>query len=266
MGQSPSIKQMAEKEDEYRSYLAKLRAELKKRSGEMTADLDKNVENFYKQNSWTKTGFITGENADFVHEAEWSLKNVKNIIDQIGKAVFDSAGKLPEGVTVQKSDAVSKALGAMEGLEVYIAGKVFAVLSGIVESFGSATEITFTTGYKDEPIGNGFHLFASVAEDSYTSHDFFNNEKIIEYLYVYRVYFSQDEAKKQGNIMLTQLYEDQIQTFSTKVEELLTKLTNGKLTPEQYQAQVQIYNTLIEGAKKALAALGDKANLMIRAA
>ena len=86
-----------------------------------------------------------------------------------------------------KSEDVGKSLSEIENLELYIAAKAFQVLSGIIESFGSSSQVSFNSSYRSEPLGGGLHLFCTVVCDSYKSHDFFNNNEIYEYLYLYEI-------------------------------------------------------------------------------
>ena len=251
MGKSVTISEMENNEDVYRNYLKKIEGELEERSKQYNDDLQKRINDFYKDNDYTKIDFVSGKNSDFMQQSDWSLSNVKAIIDAVSKAVFGDSTP-PSGVTIKKSEEIAKTLSEMENMELYIAGKCFEVLSGIVESFGSASCVSYNSSYKDEALGNGFHLFAIVVCDSYKSTNFFENKEIYEYLYIYEVKFSINEAEAETKIGLTRLYEDQIITYEGKVEALLEKLTNDKITPEQYQSSSEIYNTLIAISRKQL--------------
>lgn len=255
MGKSKSIADLEKKEDEYRGYLTKLENELEARAATYKSKMESDIHAYYTQNGWKVENFISGQNSDFMQKSEWSLANVKAIIDQIGKAIFGGGGSLPDGVTMQKTEDLSKALGEMENMELYVVGKAFEVLSGIVESFGSASSVSFNSNSKSVALGNGLHLFATVVCDSYKSTSFFENEEIYEYLYIYEVKFSHEEAEAQASMELTKLYEDQITTFTQKVEDLLTQLESDAITAEQYQSSSQIYNTLISASKKQLSEL-----------
>ena len=197
---------------------------------------------------------VSGQSAVFMQKSEWSMANVKKIIDAISSAVFGDA-KPPSGITIEKAGSVSKALGDMANLELYVAGKAFEVLSGIVMSFGSASSVQFHSAVKSEPLGNGLHLFAAVASNSYKSHDFFNNEEIYEYLYIFEVKYSVGEARQQAGQALTTLYEDAIATFKDSVEDLLSQMESGKITAEQFESQSQEINKLIDQYTKKLADL-----------
>lgn len=254
MGKSTSIKQLEQQEDEYRAYLQKIETELATSADKYDTTMQKDINDYYKDNNWTAQNFISGKNTDFMQQADWSMKNVKTIIDAVSSAVFGNT-KAPEGVTIEKAEEVGKAVAEMANWELYVAGKIFEVLSGIVESFGSASSVSFNSSYKSEKLGNGMHLFATVVCDSYKSTSFFENKEIYEYLYIYQVKYSAQEAEQDADLILTKLYEDAIQTFSDKVEDLLKKLETDEITGEQYSSQSEIFNHLIDQYKKKLIAL-----------
>ncbi len=258
MGHSPSIAEMESKEDEYRAYINKIEMELEDKAKKYSDDMSSKIEAYYTDNDYDKTDFISGRNSDFMQASDWSLANVKKIIDAISKAVFGDSGSLPSGVEVNKPADLGKSIADLGDLEVYVAGKCFEVLSGIVESFGSSSSVSFNSSYKSEPLGNGIHLFATVVCDSYKSTSFFNNEEIYQYLYFYEVKYSTGEAQTQAKVELTKLYEDQIAAFSKKVEDLLDELENDKITPQQYSANEEVYNQLIAKSSAALDALREK--------
>lgn len=252
MGQSSSIQEV-QKENEHRAYINKIEAELEAKAKKYGDDMDAKIKSFYTDNSYDQIDFISGRNTDFMQASEWSLANVRKIVESISKAVFGS-GNLPEGVEANKD--VGKSIANAENIEAYVAGKCFEVLAGIIESFGSASSVSFNSSYKSEPLGSGMHLFVTVVCDSYKSSDFFNNQEIYQYLYIYEVKYSVGEAKAQGTMMLAKLYEDQIATFTDKVEQLLVQLENDKITVEQYDDFVEHYNSLINKAAAALEGLG----------
>ena len=256
MGKSKSIAELEQNEDLYRDYLTKLQDVLEKRAQTQIDTMLKQANDYYQTNGWEYKEFINGKNVDFLQRSEWSLDNVKHIIDAIAKSVFGGGGgNLPDGVTVQSVEELGASLAEMANLELYIAGRAFELISGIVESFGSSSSVSFNGSTRSTPLGNGFHLFASVVCDSYKSKSFFKDEEIYEYLYVYEIRFSEGEAKEQAQIGLTKLYEDQIATFELKTEDLLKQLEEDAITPEQYHTTSSIYQDLINGSRDLLAAL-----------
>lgn len=253
MGKSPSIDDLAKKQQAFNDYLTSLESQLEQKATAANQQLQALIGNTYSTNGWTHQIYITGKKTDFMQQSDWSMANVKKIIDAIGDAMFGDSSQMPDGINLaQETQEMGAAIEGMENMELYITSKVFDVLSGIVESFGSSSSVTYNSELKTEPLGNGFRLFASVSADSFKSTSFFNNDAINEYLYVFEVHFSEDEAKQQAQITVTKLYEDQIQTFSDKIEQLLTDLENNKIDAQQYETQQAIYQQLIDAATAKL--------------
>jgi hypothetical protein len=257
MGHSPTIADMESKEDAYRAYITKIEAELEAKAQQFGAAMQDKVTAYYKDNNYVPVDFVSGSNSDFMQASEWSLANVKKLIDAIAKSVFGGGATVPDGTDVKPLD-LGKSIDELSHLEAYVAAKCFEVVSGIVESFGSSSSVSFNASYQDQPLGNGLHLFATVVCDSYKSESFFNNQEIYQYLYLYEVKYAEGEAESQSREELTQLYEDQIATFTSKVEGFLTQLQTDKITPEQYSSSVAIYTDLIATSTAALAALREK--------
>lgn len=255
MGHSATIKELSEKEDSYRKYIEKIKKDLDSRSSNASEILDKTIDKYYKENQYKPINVLSGKNHDFMQKSDWSLKNIHLIINKISDSLFGSKNP-PEGVKIAKADEIGKVFSQMEHMETYIAGKCFEVLGGIIESFGNSSSVSYQSSNKSAPLGAGLHLFTTVIADSYKATEFFNNNEIYQYLYLYEVKYSAEEAKTEGKIELTKLYEDQIETFKFKVESLLNDLETDKITAEQYESSTEIYNTLINAS-------ADKLNKLI---
>ncbi|SOD74210.1 hypothetical protein SAMN05892883_3391 [Jatrophihabitans sp. GAS493] len=256
MGMSPSIKQLEAKETEFRAYLSQLQTELATKSAAEAAKLKDKIAEFYDGNKYTDAkDLVSGMNYDFMHEAEFSLENMQGIIDAISKSVF-AGGKSPDGAKVSKDGAAAAAtslgpeVGEMANLELYIAGQVFDVLSSVILSFGTSTTINFNTNLQSKPLGYGMQMFTAVAADSYQAQAFFDKEYIHEYLYLYDVRFSAQQAKAEMTQTLIELYEDQLAAFKAREEDLLDQLVKKTLTDAAYATANAIYDKLIEAVKK----------------
>jgi hypothetical protein len=271
MGKSPSIQDLEAKENDFRAYLAQLEQELAQKSANVGAQMATTISAFYTNNNYTDAkDIVSGQNYDFMHSSEFSLDNMKAIIDAISKAVFAGA-PAPSGATVSSegTGAVASGLGpevgAIENLELYIAGQVFDVLSNVILSFGTSTEVTFNTNLQSKPLGYGMQMFTAVSADSYKSTSFFNDEYIYEYLYMYDVKFSLQQSKAEAAQTLVELYQDQIAAFKQREEDLLSKLEQGTLDPAAYTTTNAAYDTLIATATAKLSQL-DQAARQVRVA
>ena len=244
MGKSPSIEEMEAKEDRYREYIHKLENELKIRADKYEDQLDKKINEYFKDNEWDYQNFLSGRNVDFLHEKDWSLDNLKNIIDQISKAIFGDT-KAPAGVTIEKTEEMGKAIKNMEHLELYIAGKCFEIISGILDSFGTKTTMGFNASVEVKPVAPGLTLFVAVVGDSYQSHDFFEDEMIYQYFYIYDLRFSVKQAEAQAHQADVSLYADSLGTFRQKLEELNEDLGEDKIDGQEYATKTAIFENLM---------------------
>ncbi|SDJ16845.1 hypothetical protein SAMN05444157_2073 [Frankineae bacterium MT45] len=256
MGMSPSIQKLEANEKEFRDYLAQLQADLANKSAAESAKLKDKITQFYADNKYTDAkDLVSGMNYDFMHQAEFSLENMQSIIDAISKSVFAN-GKSPDGAKVSKDGTAAAAsslgpeVGEMANLELYIAGQVFDVLSSVILSFGTSTTINFNTNIQSKPLGYGMQMFTAVAADSYEAQAFFDKEYIHEYLYLYDVRFSAQQAKAEMTQTLIELYEDQLAAFKAREEDLLDQLVKKTLTDAAYATSNAIYDKLIDAVEK----------------
>lgn len=252
MGKSPSIADLQAKDDAFNAYLTNLEADLSKKASAAEQQMQADITAFYTTNGYDDAkDFTSGSNTDFMHESEFSLDNLKNVIDAISKAVFSGAA-VPTGATVDQQgvDAATAALGAevgaMANLELYIAGKVFDVLSNVVLGFGASTSISYTSNTKSDSLGFGLQMFTTISASSYQSQSFFQNEYISQYLYGYDIRFSVEQAKVEMTMGLVQTYENALVNFEKRVDALTAEVGAGTLDGAAFETTVAVYNTLID--------------------
>lgn len=252
MGSSPKIADLQAADDNFRNYLNSIEQQLQAESDTAVKKMQGDIAAFYTYNHYDDAKqFGSGQNTDFLHEQEFSLDNLKKVIDSISAAVFSGA-PVPEGASVNK-DAVAAAdnqlgseVGAMSNLELYIAGKVFDVLSNVVLSFGTGSSFTFSSSTKTESLGFGMQMFTCVSASSYQSHSFFSNEYISQYLYIYDVRFSVKQAQAEAELGLVQAYENQLAVFEDLLNKLGDELDQGAISLDAYQTTSDKYQSYID--------------------
>lgn len=261
MGHSPSIKELQEKDEEFRNYLDDLEKDLKKDAADAIKDMDNQIKDFYSGNKYEDAKeIVKGGQIDFLHEKEFSLENLSKMIGNISAAVFGGAA-VPKGTSANATAvaAASKALGptvgALSNLELYISGKVFDLLSEIIISFGTGSSVAYSNSVKNLPLGFGMQMFTCVAGKSFESKSYFVHEYISQYLYNYEIRFSMDQAKLEIAMGLIQTYENQLTVFEAKILGLTNKLEEGTIDPVAYKAAITIYMDLIHDTRGEIADL-----------
>ncbi|MBQ0864059.1 hypothetical protein KBZ21_29235 [Streptomyces sp. A73] len=252
MGSSPSIAELQAREDQFKKYLQTLQDDLAGKAENAETAMRKDIDSFYQHNNFDDaTVFVSGKSTDFLHEKEFTAENLKKIIDAISAAVF-SGGAAPKGTSTNPtaveaaSAALGPAIGAISNLELYIAGKVFDVLSNIVLSFGTGTSIAYTSSTKSQSLGYGLQMFTSVAASSYRSESYFVNEYISQYLYMYEIRFSVKQAQNEAAMGMVQLYQNELARFEAVLNQLGGKFSSGAIDFAAYESTSAKYLELID--------------------
>ena len=220
MGHSPSIKELAEKESEFREYLKKIRVELESDTRKASSSLETEIGEYYQQGNWDDAKpFIQGENIDVQVQSSWSLDNVGKILEAIGKALFGS-GLVPEGIKVEKTPDVTEAMKKMENLEVLAISKAFEAIQGIIQAFSVAAQMEFKVQKKVTQIAPGLTLFLYIGSNSYQSTSFFKNEQIFQYVFIYRVLFSSKQSGDIAKFNAISAYQESLAAYQKRIEDL----------------------------------------------
>ncbi|MBT9333129.1 hypothetical protein [Paracidobacterium acidisoli] len=245
MGKSKDIDKLQKENEKFQAYLEEITKKLQEKAKPQFDKLSEEIENFYEHNGWTSEKFIGGENIDFMHSSVWSLEKLKEVINIVAGAIFGGTSK-PEGIDIDITPDIGKALAAMENLELYLASRVLVVLSGVLEAFGNSNSITFKTQYKQEALGNGFHMFTVMACDAYDSQGFLQKEKILEYIYAYEIRFSTQEAESHAKIALIDALTDAINACAAKIKAASKSWVEEKIGDAQYASLIDTYKTISE--------------------
>ncbi|WP_329611965.1 hypothetical protein OG244_38610 [Streptomyces brevispora] len=265
---------MKAKDDEFRKYLKTLEDDLGAKAADAATKLQGEVVNFYKQSGYDDAkSIVSGQNTDFLHEKEFSLENLKTVIDGISAAVFAGAAT-PKGATPNGDAAAAAAkklgtaVGALANMELYIAGKVFDVLSSTVLSFGAGSTMSYTTATKNEPLGYGMQLFTSVSASSYQSHSFFANESIFQYLYMYEVRWSAKQTDSEEEMLIQMALENELAVYVTKLNDYAEQCSEGAIAEStfdavatQFHKQIKDFRAEINSLKSAETAAHVRAAL-----
>lgn len=236
MGKSKSIAQQAKANQEFQQYIADMSSNMDDRQSALHDELESMQEEHYKNFS-DKALLIEGKYSHLTTTSEWSLQSVSDIIDACSKAIFGS--KAPEGS--EKSDSegeeVSESIKAIKDREMLIANAAFDVVQSVVGSFSSSTSTSVEKQVDGKPIAPGMTLFVGVENNSFSSKNFLTEEKIIQTIFVFQVYYSIQEGKEQSTLSDLQMYEDQKQGYRDKIEELVKMIEELDPSADDFEEQ-----------------------------
>lgn len=248
MGHSPSIKELANKESEFREYLKKIRIELESDTKNASSALETEIKKYYEEGNWDDfKPLIQGENIDVQVESSWSLDNFQKILNAISGALFGS-GSVPEGVKIEKTPDLTEAMKNMKNLELLAVSKAFEAIQGILQAFSVAGEMEFKVEKKVTQIAPGLTLFLYIGSNSYQSKSFFKNEQIFQYALIYRVLFSNKQSGDVAKFNAISAYQELLAGFKKRIEYLARKIADPETTFEsviQLDKQQEFYTNQV---------------------
>ena len=213
MGQSNSIQEQQQKNLEFQAYINEMNQNMEQHLLALSSEL-KGMEDTHYFTFPDRTLLIEGRYSHLTTLSEWSLRSISKIIDSCSKAIFGAVA--PNGSQtggMETSDSIRQ----LQSREAYIANAAFDVVQGIVSSFNNSTSISVERKVASKPIAPGMTLFIGVENNAYSSKQFFTDEKIIQTLFVFRVFYSIKEGVSQSKLTDLQLYEDQKEIYRRKI-------------------------------------------------
>lgn len=257
MGKSKSIAEQAKVNKEFQQYINDMNKDMDARQASLSDNLNSMQEEHYK-NYTDKALLIEGKYSHLTTTSQWSLQSVSDIINSCSKAIFGSTA--PEGSEKSSSEdeKVSASIQSIKDREMYIANAAFDVVQSIVGSFSNTTSTSAERKLDGKPISPGMTLFIGVENNSYSSQSFFNNDKIIQTIFVFKVYYSIQEGKAQSTLNDLQMYEDQKQVFRNKIEELSRLVEELDPVADDFEEQYTKLVNRSELMNKRLDDIGQK--------
>jgi hypothetical protein len=261
MGHSHSIESLANKQKKFDAWLDERQSSLNAKTKKLEAEQNSKALDFYNENKYSDFKLLAnGSNTQFENMSSFSTANLMKIINSISKEIF-SGGPSTDGADVNAEngkDALSAAESLGQGsvdaanLELFIAGKVFGIVSSIVGSLDSSGSTSYHDQYKTKSLGYGMQLFVTTVSSTYHNKQFFTSDTIVEIMYIYEVRFSLSQAKEIGKMSMVKQYEDELSTFHQRQNELLNLVASGKLGAEAYSAQNAVWQKLIDDSYNKL--------------
>lgn len=257
MGKSKNIRDLEKEDTEFRAYINGVSSELKSDSNSAREEMSSAIRDFYVSYHGDHQLVLEGENADFYQESEFSLEKIVGIVNAIAKAVLgtvetvDGVSFDSKGVEEAKK-TVGQAVGTAGALELYVASKALEVISAALVSLGSNASAGYRSAYKSIPLGYGMQLFTITAAKSFKQQKFLGGSTIVENLYVYKMFFSLEQAKKEGQRTLVTMYSDQLAALASRAKDLYRQLGAGTIALEQYAKMSEVIDGLIDKVTEKL--------------
>lgn len=256
MGKSKSIEEQQKVNLQFQKYIDEMSNNMKSKQDEMSKKLDELIVNHYK--SFTDKALLQeGAYSHLTTTSEWSLDSVNQIIDFCCKSLF--GGKSFNGTDVKKqSQEVSDSIIRLSERDLYIANCAFDIIQGILSSFTNGTSTNVEIKYDGKPIAPGMSLFIGVLNCAYINKKFFDSDKIVQTIYVFKVYYSIEEGVAESKLSDLQSYENQKSRFRKLIEENEKRLNNIDFSSDDFEEQLVKIENVTDLLTKRLESIGQK--------
>ncbi|MCG2616168.1 hypothetical protein LZZ85_17860 [Terrimonas sp. NA20] len=237
MGQGPTIQELADKDTEFRKYLAQINDEVQ---ADKTRDIDslkEKMTEFYKEGGWNDHKPIMQlDKVEVQQVSSWSLDNVTKMITAVKDAIFGNS-EPPDGVQIEKPAELLQSVAQMSNLGLMVMNKAFSAIQGILQAFATESSYKGSAIQRIEVIAPGLTLFISIRSDVWRSKGFFNNDSIAQYLFVIRSQFSLKQAGDLADYNALIGYQEVHSAFVTRLK-ALAKVIADPATP--YRALLEL--------------------------
>lgn len=247
MGKSRSIQDQQKKNEEFQKYVQQISKDMEERQNRMSVKLEEMEKQHYEKFS-DKALLMEGTYSHLTTMSEWSLNSISAIIDTCSKAIFGEKKDTPAGSDKKDTDkATSASIATIKERELYIANAAFDIVQSIVGGFKDSTSTSVEQKLDGKPIAPGMSLFIGVENNAYSSEKFFTSEKIVQTIFVFKVFYSIKEGQAQSALNDLQMYEDQKEIFRKKIEEFTRLADELDINDDDYDAK---FTKLIDRAER----------------
>ncbi|WP_204326023.1 trypsin-like serine peptidase [Sulfitobacter sediminilitoris] len=245
MGSTSAIDREKNNEPEFRAWYEQKTKEIAADLAITEGKIEEDVTKYFAKGGWDDyKPFIEGISVDTLNSNEWSLDNVGKILSAVEGAIFGS-GEPPKGIKVENESTVGPAIAQMADLRLYVLGKAFEAIQGILQVFSTSSKAETHEKYSIDLVAPGMTMFMSIKTASYENSGFFSNQVISQYYYVFKVYFSNKQAGDISKYNDLLAYEDLKAAYRNKIKVLANIIDDPLTTFEavtQLDGQLEFYS------------------------
>ncbi len=195
MGKSPTIKDLSNTDKEFNQFMEELSKNVKETAEGFMSEFQDSVKAFYADSNGVYTQIAAKEHEDYQVEAEFTMKNIADVIAKIGKEVFETPS-----VDAAKQEALA-ALDSYSGMAIKMAVNF---LSNALSALAWKESASYTHDIQHVSIGPGLTLHLMIVNRVYEGRGPIKSKKVLQNFIIYRVNFSRKKAAAQADILYLQ--------------------------------------------------------------
>ncbi|WP_122643950.1 hypothetical protein [Luxibacter massiliensis] len=225
MGKASKIKDLSKANVEFNSYMDELEKEMGEYAKKYQTEFLAEVNNFYADDK-TRVQIEGKSHRDYQIEIEFSMKNIKEIIENTTSEIFLSSS----GGEEKEEQKIMSALESYKDMAAKIA---VSFLTNVLSSLRFSQSSSYKYDIQHVSVGPGLTLHMLVVEKYYDGKGFFEKKRIIQNFIEYKLIFSKTVAAAEMDI---EYITNQMREYSEYSETYLQlkKEYKALITSEEY--------------------------------
>lgn len=263
MGQSKSITDLKQQNDEFNQYMTLATANLKSRAQPLEAEFNATVESFYTKNNWDQQPIGGGSNMDYRQASEFSLDSIQQSVQRVANAVF-KGGVPPDGTLMDDAKAVAKVASEMASFEVLALTAATSFLTQLLGAFDTGLSTEFHSTVQSKSLAPGLMLHTWYFGDAFQKEDYFNNQFIIENAVNFKLIYSFAQAAMEQDIAYMEFHSKEIDKLEDLIDKMQEHLDELQLDPATSLSTIEDYQKRMEMSKQNMETYRNEVDSLVK--
>lgn len=249
MGKSPTIKNLTETDQEFTQFMEEMSKNVKQTADGLMGEFTSAVQSFYADADGKYIQLAAKEHEDYQLETEFSMEAIGQVIEKIGKEVFENSS-----VDAEKQKAMA-ALDEYTGMAIKLAVNF---LSNAMSALAWKESASYSHDIQHVSVGPGLTLHLMLVNRVYEGRGIIRSKKVFQNFVIYQLNFSATKAAAQADVLYLQSRLDTITsntaTFNTIQNAMVKLITSSAFEDEEPGGRLHLLVSTYQGLMDQLSA------------
>lgn len=208
MGKSPTIKNLSETDQEFTQFMEEMGKNVETAAAGFMTEFKKSIQDFYADAEGKYIQLGAKQHQDYQLETEFSMEAIGQVIEKIGKEVFETPS-----ADAEKQKAMA-ALDEYSGMAIKLA---VSFLSNAMSALAWKESASYTHDIQHVSVGPGLTLHLMLVNRVYEGRGVIKSKKVFQNFVIYELNFSATKAAAQADVLYLQSRLDAIVSNTSSI-------------------------------------------------
>lgn len=223
MGKSPTIKNLSETDQEFTQFMEEMGKNVETAAAGFMTEFKKSIQDFYADAEGKYIQLGAKQHQDYQLETEFSMEAIGQVIEKIGKEVFETPS-----ADAEKQKAMA-ALDEYSGMAIKLA---VSFLSNAMSALAWKESASYTHDIQHVSVGPGLTLHLMLVNRVYEGRGIIKSKKVFQNFVIYELNFSATKAAAQADVLYLQSRLDAIVSNTASVNAIQNAMVKLITSPE----------------------------------